>query len=136
MVIAREDNTLQGVGLHTRQTVFEVQGSAAFNACCFTSEVNVIAGTQDGCVYKYDVRNTSEPLNVVQRTGASILSMAKLDQGTLVTTGDGCCVLYTEDENADVSLTGPDCDPVYKARANKKYVYTACRDATIRKYIL
>ena len=38
--------------------VFEVPGSTAFNTCCFTSDVNVLAGTQDGCLYKYDIRNT------------------------------------------------------------------------------
>jgi proteasomal ATPase-associated factor 1 len=33
-----------------------------------------------------------------------------------------------------VQLTGPDCDPVYDISFDGTYVYTACRDAAVRKY--
>ena len=33
-------------------------------------------------------------------------------------------------------LIGPDCDPVYSICRSANTVYTACRDAKIRKYIL
>ncbi|CAB3977478.1 proteasomal ATPase-associated factor 1 [Paramuricea clavata] len=136
LVIAREDKTLQGVGLHARQKVFEVTGSAAFNTCCFTSDINVLAGTQDGCLYRYDIRNTCAPLSIVKTSGSSILGMVNYDNGSLVSTGDGCCFVWSEKDEQDVCFTGPNCDSVYKVRANKRQIYTASRDAKIRKYIL
>lgn len=38
--------------------LFELSGSSAFNACCFMSERMAVAGTQDGCLHKYDLRCT------------------------------------------------------------------------------
>ena len=36
-----------------------------------------------------------------------------------------------------MELTGPDTDPVYKiATQGNNVVYTACRDGTIRKYLI
>ena len=35
-----------------------------------------------------------------------------------------------------VELIGPDCDPVYSICPSTNTVYTACREAKIRKYIL
>ncbi|XP_046847671.1 proteasomal ATPase-associated factor 1-like isoform X2 [Xenia sp. Carnegie-2017] len=136
LLLAREDKILQGVGLHSRQKLFELSGSSAFNACCFMSERMAVAGTQDGCLHKYDLRYTSKPLSIVKMSGSSILSMTKFNETCLVSTGDGSCFLWTDEDAADVCLTGPDCDSVYKVRANGRYIYTACRDAKIRKYIL
>ncbi len=50
--------------------------------------------------------------------------------------GDGCCFVWSEKDEQDVCFTGPDCDSVYKVRANLREIYTASRDAKIRKYIL
>ncbi|XP_028415204.1 proteasomal ATPase-associated factor 1-like isoform X2 [Dendronephthya gigantea] len=136
LVIAREDKILQGIGLHSRQKVFEVSANDAYNACCFTSDVSLLAGTQDGCLYRYDLRNMSEPLSVVKTSGASILSMVNSALGSLVSTGDGCCFMWSGKDERGVCFTGPDCDSVYKVRANNRHIYTASRDANIRKYIL
>ena len=136
LVIAREDKVLQAVGLYSRQMVFEVAGSTAFNTCCFTTDVNVLAGTQDGCLYKYDIRNTKQPLSIVKTSGSSILSIVNCDNGSLVSTGDGCCFVWSEKDEQTVCFTGPDCDSVYKVRANQGQIYTASRDAKIRRYIL
>lgn len=59
-------------------------------------------------------------------------------------TGDGSCFcwsaeLLTQGRRGEVSsweLIGPDCDPVYSICRSANTVYSACRDASVRKYVL
>ncbi|MGH0173620.1 UNVERIFIED_CONTAM: hypothetical protein FKN15_065997, partial [Acipenser sinensis] len=57
LLLAREDKKLQAVGLQSRQPIFLFEGSDAFNCCTFLSSIYVLAGTQDGNIYKLDTRN-------------------------------------------------------------------------------
>ena len=61
----------------------------------------------------------------------------------LLCIGDGSCFHWsaellsqTREEISSWELIGPDCDPVYSICRSANAVYTACRDAKIRKYIL
>ncbi|XP_077870143.1 proteasomal ATPase-associated factor 1-like [Saccoglossus kowalevskii] len=58
LLLAREDGILQGVGLQSRQSIFEIPGTDSFNCCCMLSTSQVIGGTQDGRIYIIDIRNT------------------------------------------------------------------------------
>ena len=58
-------------------------------------------------------------------------------------TGDGSCFFWSADllshASGDINsweLIGPDYDPVYSIGRSSNAVYTASRDAKIRKYIL
>ena len=48
--------------------------------------------------------------------------------------GDGSCFLVSEDLSCPLELSGPDCDPVYRAATDGTFIYTVCRDGAIRKY--
>lgn len=62
--------------------------------------------------------------------------------GFFVGKADGTCVYHkvptkSKDDkcrNVRVQLTGPDCDPVYDISFDGSCIYTACRDAIIRKH--
>ena len=56
--------------------------------------------------------------------------------------GDGSCFRWSEElltqgrrEVTSWELIGPDCDPVYSICRSANTVYSACRDASIRKYV-
>ena len=49
---------------------------------------------------------------------------------------DGSCFLINDRMEVELELVGPDCDPVYRAATDDKYIYTTCRDGAVRKYSL
>ncbi|XP_053312631.1 proteasomal ATPase-associated factor 1 isoform X2 [Spea bombifrons] len=135
LLLAREDKKLQGVALHSRAPVFVFEGSDAFNCCTFLSSVGVLAGCHDGNIYQLDVRNTKAPVRSACRSGAPVLSLLPFQDGYVASQGDGTCFIQRGSDIV-LELTEPDCDPVYKAAATDKLIYTCCRDGIIRKYLL
>ncbi|XP_028656165.1 proteasomal ATPase-associated factor 1-like [Erpetoichthys calabaricus] len=136
LLLAREDKKLEGRGLQSRQCVFLFEGSDAFNCCTFLSSVYIVAGTQNGNIYKLDTRNTRAPVTTIHRSGAPVLSLMPYQEGFFVSQGDGSCYLIQQDFDHVIELTGPDIDPVYKVATWEKCVFTCCRDGYIRKYQL
>ncbi|XP_006627858.2 proteasomal ATPase-associated factor 1 isoform X1 [Lepisosteus oculatus] len=136
LLLAREDNKLQGVGLQSRQPVFTFDGADAFNCCTFLSCVSLVAGTQDGKIYKLDARCLRSPVQVIHRSGAPVHSLVPFREGFIVTQGDGSCFMIQQDLDHAIELTGPEADPVYKATSWGKSVFTCCRDGLVRKYQL
>ncbi|KAM9319382.1 proteasomal ATPase-associated factor 1 [Gastrophryne carolinensis] len=136
LLLAREDRKLEGVSLHSRHSVFTFDGSDAFNCCTFLSSVSVLAGSQDGNIYQLDVRNTKEPVQIICKSGAPVLSLAPFKEGFIASQGDGSCFILQQDLDHFLELTEPDCDPVYKAVVSERWVYACCRDGIIRKYQL
>lgn len=136
LLLAREDGKLQGVSLQSRQPVFLYAGSDAFNCCTFLSSAYFLGGSQDGNIYQLDVRNTSTPVQTIQRSGAPVLSLVPFKEGYIVSQGDGSCFIIQQDVDHIIELVGADCDPVYKVAFSEKLVYTCCRDGIVRKYHL
>ncbi|XP_064628952.1 proteasomal ATPase-associated factor 1-like [Lineus longissimus] len=136
LLLACESGVLQGRGLQSRTKVFEARCSDAVNCCTFLNENEAMCGTQDGQIYVWDIRNTSEPLVHRAETRSAILSLLPIHHGVLVGTGDGSCVCFNNNYDPSLELTGPDCDPVYKVVSDGSYLYTACRDSFVRKYTI
>ncbi|XP_070569091.1 proteasomal ATPase-associated factor 1-like isoform X2 [Ptychodera flava] len=137
LLLAREDGVLQGIGLHSRQSVFEFNGSAAFNCCASLSSTHVIGGTQDGHIYILDIRNTSAPYREIQKSRSPVLCLLSHNNRFIASTGDGTCYsVNPENMNQTEEFTGPDCDPVYGLAVHNETLYTACRDMHIRKYAM
>ncbi|XP_066555451.1 proteasomal ATPase-associated factor 1 [Amia ocellicauda] len=136
LLLAREDKKLQGIGLQSRQPIFAFDGSDAFNCCTFLSSVYVLAGTQDGNIYKLDVRCLRTPVQIIHRSGAPVHSLLPFREGFVVSQGDGGCFILQQDMDHIIELTGPDVDPVYKAAAWEKSIFTCSRDGLVRKYQL
>ncbi|XP_020621989.1 proteasomal ATPase-associated factor 1-like [Orbicella faveolata] len=144
LLLAKEDGFLDGVDVYNRKKVFQFKCPSAVNCCAFLSEYEAVGGTEDGCLWILDVRSPSFPVGVFRRSASPVLSLSKLgDRGFLASTGDGSCFcwsaeLLTQGRRGEVTsweLIGPDCDPVYSICRSANTVYSACRDASIRKYV-
>ncbi|XP_040195738.1 proteasomal ATPase-associated factor 1 isoform X2 [Rana temporaria] len=136
LLLAREDKKLEGVSLHSRQSVFTFDGSDAFNCCTFLSSLVILAGSQDGNIYQLDIRNTKVPVQTICKSGAPVLCLVPFREGFIASQGDGTCFILQQDCDRLLELTEPDCDPVYKVAVSEKLVYTCCRDGIVRKYQL
>lgn len=144
LLIAKEDGFLDAIDVYNRNKVLQFKCSSAVNCCTFVSEYEVVGGTQDGSLWVVDMRSPRLALGVYRRSASPILSFSTLsNHGVLASTGDGSCFFWRSEVLSQTSedfnsweLTGPDCDPVYSVGCSANTVYTACRDAKIRKYIL
>ncbi|KAL9969515.1 hypothetical protein ACROYT_G021737 [Oculina patagonica] len=144
LLLAKEDGFLDGVDVYNRNKVFQFKCPSAVNCCAFLSEHEVVGGTEDGCLWILDVRSPSFPAGIFRRSASPVLSLSTLDnRGFLASTGDGSCFYWTAEllsqgrrgEVTSWELIGPNCDPVYSICRSANTVYSACRDATIRKYV-
>jgi len=134
LLMACERNTFKGCSLRSREQVFSVMTDSPANCCCFVSENIVVTGTDSGTLYGVDLRNTSAPLAEVKECRGAVLSLCPHKQGFWASTADGSCFYIDEQLQTGVELVGPDCDPVYSLAATARFIFTACRDGTIRKY--
>ncbi|KAB7501100.1 Proteasomal ATPase-associated factor 1 [Armadillidium nasatum] len=77
---------------------------------------------------------TEVPQLLCHDSASSILCVKPLKSGFVLGRRDGLCQFYTLDGTSKVQLTGSNCDPIYDVSVDSNFVYTACRDKTIRKY--
>lgn len=75
-----------------------------------------------------------EPFVTWANSSSAALSLVPYRQGFMVGRADGSCSFESLEGAQSFCLTGPDCDPVYRVASDGDCLYTACRDAIIRKY--
>ncbi|XP_074641486.1 proteasomal ATPase-associated factor 1-like isoform X2 [Tubulanus polymorphus] len=136
LLITTENGSLQGYGVQTRSKVFDVRIDDALNCCTFVRDYDMIAGTQDGRIVAYDIRNMSHQLCSVLLGRGPVLSSLNTSQGLFITSGDGSVTCLDSQYNSVLDLTGSDCEPIYKLVFSGTHYYTACRDGCIRKYAM
>lgn len=145
LLLAQEDGFLEGVDVRNKEKVFQVKCSSAVNCCAFLSEHEAVGGTEDGSLWCVDVRSPSSPVGVFRRSSSPILSLSTTgDRAFLASSRDGACFCWSakllrhggSEEVTSWELIGPDYDPVYSICRSANTVHSACRDKTIRKYIL
>ena len=109
------------------------------NQVVFLKEHNFAYGTQEGLVYESDLRNPGRPLyfwNYSHSPVLSLLSVRRPFDGLVIGRGDGSVNFVYENHQEVVHLTGSDCDPIYHIAYDNNFIYTACRDGKVRKYLL
>lgn len=134
LVVGTEAGKLRGIGVHSRKTVFELGHPGAINCCCFLGQNRFLFGTQDGNVSLIDVRQTKEPSITWKNSSSPVLCLLPYKQGFMAGRADGSCNFEALVGAESFSLTGPDCEPVYRVAYDGESFYTACRDGLIRKY--
>lgn len=134
LVLACEDRYLRGVGVHSRQMVFEFPCSSAVNCCSCLSGTDVVCGTQDGHLLHVDIRNTRSPVQSWLHSAAAVTSVLPYRNGFFSSQSDGISMFHKTNSEESCQLTGPDCDPVYKIVSDGTHLYACCRDGAIRKY--
>ncbi|KAG0431946.1 hypothetical protein HPB47_021260, partial [Ixodes persulcatus] len=84
LVVGTEAGTLRGVGVHSRQTVFELKAASAINCCCSMGQNRFLYGTQGGDIYMLDARQPREPSLTWANSSSPALSLITHKQGFMV----------------------------------------------------
>uniref|UniRef100_F6QNS6 Uncharacterized protein n=1 Tax=Xenopus tropicalis TaxID=8364 RepID=F6QNS6_XENTR len=114
VVLAREDKSLEGVSLHSRQSVFDFEGSDAFNCCTFISSVGVLAGGLDGNIIHVDIRNPKSAVETVSWSETPVLSLVPFRDTYVASYGNGTCYIPLKGSEQVLQLTGPNRQPVFQ----------------------
>jgi len=139
-----------GLVLQSREKFFELPTPSPVNACLALDDRTFAYGLQDGTLAVADVRNLRASLHVDRESRGAILNLRPFRSGgVLVSTQDGSTFyvpskVYSSASPAEggqgqtvMELTGPDSDPVYRvATQGRNVIYTACRDGSVRKYLI
>lgn len=136
LVLGCEDGLLQTVGLHSRKLINSHKFSKAVNCCKFISPTYIVCGTQDGYIYLLNIHNLSTPSVIWEESLSPVLCILPYQQGFFAGRSDGTCMFYSINSDSMVQLTGPNLEPIYAIAVDNIFLYTACRDAKIRKYKL
>ena len=119
--------------------IFKVKCNSAVNCVTFCKEFHFAIGTQNGLLYEYDLRKPEQAVsswNFSTSPILSILSLRRPFDGILVGRQDGSVTFVYENDKQVVHLTGSDCDSIHELAYDGKFIFTACRDGKVRKYLL
>lgn len=139
LIVAKDDGSLDGIDVSSREKVFQCKFEDALNSCCFVNEHRVVAGQQNGSLIVIDIRNTSQP-EMILKHGKSSVSCVEpyFKDRVLVGRSDGSCACLCFDKPNSNLITkefvGSNHDPIYDISLSKDVIYTACRDGVVRKY--
>jgi len=142
LLLGCEDGTVHCLAVQSRQVLFTKSHSAAVNCVAVLSVDHFVVGCQDGQIFLYGFERPTEPEHCWYESNSAALCLLPLQDGFFTGKADGSCVYHQlparnsggRSSNVRVQLTGPDCDPVYDISFDGTYIYTSCRDATVRKY--
>eukprot|EP00794_Sanderia_malayensis_P000033 gene33-624_t len=136
LILAREDGVLEGRDVSNKTKVFYCQCQSAVN-CCEINDIDLIAGCQNGNIYNYDIRNARAPISMTKIGNSCINYIRRCSNFLAIAKGDGSVTLCDpsrKELEIITELTGPDADAIYRLAIHNGDVYTACRDAKIRRY--
>jgi proteasomal ATPase-associated factor 1 len=135
LYLAGEDGTVLVHDLRSRAHVASLSCRSAVNKVSALGGT-VVAGTEDGSVLGWDARNFKSEKVTVRRTEFPIRALVPVSESRYwATTSDGQCYLWdVPSARPLVELTGSDYDPLYSLALHENWIYTACRDAKIRRY--
>uniref|UniRef100_A0A6I8QA74 Proteasomal ATPase associated factor 1 n=1 Tax=Xenopus tropicalis TaxID=8364 RepID=A0A6I8QA74_XENTR len=114
VVLAREDKSLEGVSLHSRQSFLDFEDSDAFNCCTFISSVGVLAGGLDGNIIHVDIRNPKSAVETVSWSETPVLSLVPFRDTYVASYGNGTCYIPLKGSEQVLQLTGPNRQPVFQ----------------------
>jgi WD40 repeat protein len=72
LLVAKENAALLGYDIRNRKEIFALRASSALNCCLLTNQHSIVAGAEDGLLIHWDIRYTSTPRNILQRSTAAI----------------------------------------------------------------
>ncbi|KAJ9591875.1 hypothetical protein L9F63_001598, partial [Diploptera punctata] len=128
LLVGCEDGTVNCIAVQSRKKLFSLIHNSAVNCVAVLSAEQFIVGCQDGQILLYESQQPSEPVVRWFESNSAILCILPVKESVPVKSKDDKC------RNVRVELTGPDCDPVYDISYDGTCIYTACRDAAVRKY--
>jgi len=135
LALGGEGGKLAVVDVAARKVIFSDNVQSAVN-CVNISKDQLYAGCQDGKVHIISKTEDKMSSTILTTSASPVLSLLPVFGTCLcVSRQDGSVTIYNTDKGR-LDLTGADTDPVYKVVEDGTWLYTACRDGTVRKYPL
>lgn len=139
LLCGTESGFVYCISVHTKKVIFKVKCDSAVNSVQFHKNHHFVYGTQSGDLFERDLRKPEQPISrwcFSKSPVLSIMSLCRPFSGVLVGRQDGTVTFVYDDQKQVIHLTGSDCDPVYDLAYDSKFIYSACRDGKVRKYLL
>ncbi|KAL1131958.1 hypothetical protein AAG570_011569 [Ranatra chinensis] len=138
LLIGCEDGSVYCIGIRSRKVLFILEHESEVNCVAFLNPEQFIVGCQNGKICLYNVNRIPKPDNVWHESNSAILCLLEhTEKGFFASRADGSVVFRSIlDSSKYLALSGPNYDPVYDISFDGKHLYTSCRDAVIRKYVI
>jgi len=102
------------------------------NACHLNTNSQVFVGCNDGRVVWLDEQLVIK--HYIFDTNSPVRCLCLFKELVVCGHGDGSCVLRSI-TGKKAYLTGTNSDSIYNVCTDTRFLYTACRDGAIRKYL-
>jgi len=132
LAIGGESGSLSVLDVAARKVIFSVNLHSAVN-CVLLTPSCLYAGCQDGQVH---ILRTGDQGTILSCSHSPVLSVLPVCGGLCVSRQDGSVTIHQLDRSPPtrLDLTGADTEPVYRVVEDGAWLYTGCRDGTVRKY--
>lgn len=130
-----EDGTVHCYGLESRECLFKKSLESAINCIAFVGKDHFVVGCQNGQVTLFSLKDR-DSFKTWHESNSAVLNIKDYQKsGFFISRADGTVFFIPENGyNKRISLTGPNCDPVYDVATDGKNIYTCCRDGVVRLY--
>jgi len=132
LLIGCENGTLALIGVYARKILATNKLASPINACHLNNDIQVFIGRNDGCVMWLDEQLVVK--HCVFDTNSPVRCMCLFRELVVCGHGDGSCVVRSIN-GKKAYLTGTNAEPIYDVSTDTRFLYTACRDGVIRKYL-
>jgi len=132
LLIGCENGTLALVGVYARKILATNNLKCPVNACHLNNDAQVFIGCNDGRVIWLDEQLIVK--HCVFDTNSPVRCLCLFREFVVCGHGDGSCVVRSTN-GKKAYLTGTSAEPIYDVSTDTRFLYTACRDGAIRKYL-
>lgn len=132
-MIGCENGTLALIGVYARKILVTCNLDSAVNACHLNDNAQVFIGCNDGRVVWLDKQLVVK--HCIFDTNSPVRCLCLYKEFVVCGHSDGSCVLRSTN-GKKAYLTGTDAEPIYSVQTDSRFLYTACRDGVIRKYLV
>ncbi|XP_050435955.1 proteasomal ATPase-associated factor 1-like [Adelges cooleyi] len=132
LFIGCENGILSMIGIYSREIIVSSKLDVAVNACLINDDSRLFAGCNDGRVLLLD--DNLVTLYTVNDTTSPVKCMCIFKDRIVSGHADGSCVARSN-SGKKTYFTGTNSDSIYDVNTDGRFLYTACRDGIIRKYL-
>lgn len=132
LLIGCENGTVALIGVYARKILVTNNLDSPVNACYLNNDAQIFVGCNDGRVIWMD--NQLDIKHCIFDTNSPVRCLCLFKELVVCGHGDGSCVLRSI-KGKRAYLTGTDAEPIYDVKTDTRFLYTACRDGAIRKYL-
>lgn len=132
LLVGCENGILALIGVYSRKTLATNDLDSSINACHLNDKAQVFIGCNDGRVIWLNEQLAIK--HCVYDTNSPVRCLCLFKELVVCGHGDGSCVLRST-SGKKAYLTGTNADPVYDVCTDTRFLYTACRDGAVRKYL-